>query len=102
MTAYVRLHERGGVEKAYPTPLAKYAGRQIRDGRKVGGKLNVKDVSSGYCQRLKHVVLERLDRWDREEGWLEIIVEDRTRHRPMSRESPRLRRLAQDPAPSRP
>ena len=32
MTAYVRLHERGEVEKAYPTPLAKYAARQIRDG----------------------------------------------------------------------
>jgi hypothetical protein len=77
MTAYVRLHERGEVEKAYPTPLAKYAARQIRDGRKVGGKLNVKDVSSAYCQRLKHVVLERLDRWDREEGWLEVVVEDR-------------------------
>jgi len=77
MVAYVRLHERGEVEKAYPSSLAQYAARQIRDGRKVGGSLNVKDVSSHYCQRLKHVVLERLDRWDREEGWLEVIVEDR-------------------------
>ena len=77
MLAYLRLHERGEVEKAYPTPLAQYAARQIRDGRKVGGKLNVKDVSSRYCQRLKHVVLERLDKWDKEEGWLEIVVEDK-------------------------
>ena len=77
MLAYVRLHERGEVEKAYPTPLAQYAARQIRDGRKVGGKLNIKDVSSPYCQRLKHVVLERLDKWDREEGWMEVVVEDR-------------------------
>ena len=53
MVAYLRLHERGEVEKAYPSPLAQYAARQIRDGRKVGGKLNVKDVSSRYCQRLK-------------------------------------------------
>ena len=77
MAAYVRLHERGEIEKAYPTPLAEYAARQIRAGRKVGGKLNVKDVSSAYCRRLKHIVLERLDKWDKEEGWLEVIVEDR-------------------------
>ena len=84
MHAYLRLHERGEVEKAYPTPLAQYAARQIRDGRKVGGKLNVKDVSSHYCQRLKHVVLERLDRWDKEEGWMEVVVEDRMRRLLMS------------------
>lgn len=77
MVAYVRLHERGEVEKAYPSPLAIYAARQVRDGRKVGGKLNVKDVSSSYCRRLKHLVLERLDKWDRNEGWMEILVEDR-------------------------
>ena len=77
MIAYLRLHERGKVDQAYPTPLAQYAARQIREGRKVGGKLNIKDVSSPYCQRLKHVVLERLDKWDREEGWMEVVVEDR-------------------------
>ena len=77
MVAYLRLHERGEIEKAYPTPLARYAARQICDGRKVGGKLNIKDVSSAYCQRLKHVVLEHLDKWDRDEGWQEIVVEDR-------------------------
>jgi len=77
MLAYLRLHERGEVKKAYPTPLAQYAARQLRDGRKVGGKLNIKDVSSRYCQRLKHVILERLDKWDKEEGWLEIVVEDK-------------------------
>jgi len=77
MTAYLRLHERGRIDLAYPTPLAQYAVRQICEGRKVGGKLNIKDVSSSYCQRLKQVILERLDKWDREEGWLEIVVEDR-------------------------
>ena len=78
MLAYLRLHERGKVEQAYPTPLAQYAARQIREGRKVGGKLNIKDVSSAYCRRLKHLTLERLDKWDRDEQeWLEIVVEDR-------------------------
>ena len=78
MIAYVRLYERGKVDQAYPSPLATYAVRQVREGRKVGGRLNVKDVSSPYCRRLKHVILERLDKWDREEGaWMEIVVEDR-------------------------
>jgi FixJ family two-component response regulator len=26
---------------------------------------------------MKHVVLERLDKWDEHEGWMEIVVEDR-------------------------
>ena len=78
LAAYVRLFARGKVDQAYPTPLATYAARQIRGGRKVGGKLNVRDVSSPYCRRLKHVILERLDKWDREEeAWMEIVVEDR-------------------------
>jgi hypothetical protein len=78
MVAYLRLHERREIEKAYPTPLARHAARQIRAGRKVGGKLNIKDVSSSHCQRLKRVVLERLDKWDRDEGWMEVVVEDRS------------------------
>lgn len=78
LAAYVRLYRRGELDRAYPTPLACYAARQIRSGRKVGGKLNVRDVSSAHCQCLKHVVLERLDKWDREEqAWMEIVVEDR-------------------------
>lgn len=78
LAAYVRLYRRGRVDQAYPTPLATYAARQIRAGRMVGGKLNVKDVSSLHCRRLKHVILERLDRWDsEEEAWMEIVVEDR-------------------------
>ena len=77
LAAYVRLCERGRVDRAYATPLATYAARQIREGRKVGGKLNVRDVSSPHCRRRKHVILERLDKWDREEGWMEVVVEDR-------------------------
>jgi DNA-directed RNA polymerase sigma subunit (sigma70/sigma32) len=40
-------------------------------------KLNVRDMSSTYCQQRKGVSLERLDRFDREEGqWLEVLIED--------------------------
>jgi hypothetical protein len=52
MLAYLRLHERGEVEKAYATPLAQYAARQIRDGRKVGGKLNIKNADQKAAQLL--------------------------------------------------
>ncbi|MGO9110242.1 MAG: hypothetical protein ACLP9L_13535 [Thermoguttaceae bacterium] len=55
-----------------------YGCRQARDGRKVGGHLNCLDVSSAYCQRLKNVVLDRLDNLDQEENaWQEVLVEDK-------------------------
>ena len=55
-----------------------YAIRRVKVGRKVGVTLNVRDVSSEYCQLSKGVRLERLDRFDREGGeWLEVLIEDR-------------------------
>jgi DNA-binding NarL/FixJ family response regulator len=40
--------------------------------------LNVKDMTSEYAQRAKGIKVERLDRYDQEEqGWQEIVVEDR-------------------------
>ena len=76
--AFVRLVERGLIDVVYPTPLAGYAIKQVRDGRRVGAKLNVLDVSSEYAQRLKQITVERLDRYDEEEGqWQEAVIEDR-------------------------
>ena len=76
--AYTRLVELGKTAVAYPTALAKFGVRQAKEGRKVGSKLNVKDISSDYCRRKKNVLLERLDRYDSEEqAWSEILVEDR-------------------------
>ncbi len=41
-------------------------------------RLNVRDVSSDYCQIRKNVAMKRLDHYDRHEGgWLEVLVEDR-------------------------
>jgi hypothetical protein len=77
MLAYLRLLHRGKVDLAYPSVLARYGVAQTRDGRLVGGHLNCKDVSSEYCQRQKGVIVERLDRFDREdEQWMEAVVED--------------------------
>ena len=76
--AYRRLVERGLGHVVYPAPLAQYAILQVRAGRRVATKLNVRDVSSPYCQQRKRVRVERLDHYDRKEcGWQEIVVEDR-------------------------
>ena len=83
MCAYVRLFQQGRVALAYPTVLARYGIAQVRDHRRVGAKLNIKDVMSGYCQAKKHVVVERLDHFDEEENaWQEAVVQD-TRSAPV-------------------
>jgi len=75
--AFVRLVERGLIDLVYATPLAQFAIKQVRDGRRVGAKLNARDVSSSYAQRLKHFRVERLDHFDEQEGtWREVLIED--------------------------
>jgi hypothetical protein len=51
----------GKADIVYPTPLADYAIRQTRAGRRVGCNFNVRDVSSPYAQRVQGIVLERID-----------------------------------------
>ena len=76
--AFVRLVDRGLGDVVYPTPLARFAVRQVRSGRKVGGCLNVNDVSSGYAQKSKGFVLQSLDQYSqRKKQWKEILIEDR-------------------------
>ncbi len=63
---------------AYASALARYGEKQTRDHRKVGGRLNIRDVLSKYCQSRKHLFVERLDKFDPAENvWEEILVEDR-------------------------
>ncbi len=77
LVAYVRLYQQGRVALAYPTVLARYGIAQVRDGRRVGAKLNIWDPLSRYCQKRKGVVVERLDVFDEEENaWAEAVVED--------------------------
>jgi hypothetical protein len=75
--AYKRLVDLGKADIGYAGVLARYGVAQVKDGRRVGGRLNVRDISSEYCQRRKGVTVKRLDRFDREEGWQEIVVEDK-------------------------
>jgi hypothetical protein len=76
--AYARLVELGRTDVAFPSALAKFGVAQTKEGRKVGGKLNIRDISSDYCQQKKNLILERLDKFDTEEqAWGEILVEDK-------------------------
>ncbi len=76
--AYARLVELGKTDLAYPSVLARFGVAQAREGRKVGGRLNIHDVMSTHCQQQKHVVVESLDEYNAEEEcWQEVVVEDR-------------------------
>ena len=75
--AYWRLVQQGREGLAFATVLARYAVAQVRTGRQVGGRLNVKDVSSGYSQYRKRFNVSRLDRFDPGEGcWKEVTLAD--------------------------
>ena len=51
--AFFRLVEVGKTDLAYPSALARYGVARVRDGRKVGCRLNINDIASDYCQREK-------------------------------------------------
>ena len=75
--AVTRLAELNKLDLCYASPLARYAVAQVKDNRRVGCRLNIKDVLSPYCQRRKKITVEHLDKFDETEGcWLGAIVED--------------------------
>ena len=78
MLAYYRLYQRGKVDVAYPSVLARFAIAQYRGGRRVGEKMNCHDVLSPYARRLKDILVESLHGYDSErEPWHDVLVEDR-------------------------
>jgi hypothetical protein len=73
--AYERLVARGKQDVAHPTPLAWYAIKQVRSGRRVGGRLSGRDIMSPANHR---VTVEQLDQFDQQDGeWREALVEDK-------------------------
>jgi hypothetical protein len=77
LVAYVRLVERGKEDLAYSTVLAKFAIKQIKDGRRVGKKINIRDVYDQHTQikggfQLRHLGTPR----DHCGGWKEQLVEN--------------------------
>lgn len=76
-TAYYRLAELGRLNLVYAGALARFGISRARDGRRVGCRANVRDVSSAWCRRRKRIEIKSLDERDRDDGWREIAVEDR-------------------------
>jgi hypothetical protein len=75
---FVALVEQGRERLAYSTVLAMYGIKRVKIGRMAATPMNVRDVSSTYCQLKKGVRIERLDTYDRDtQSWQEILVEDR-------------------------
>ncbi len=75
--ACARLVQNGQSDRVFPTVLAKFAVAQVRVGRQVATRMNVRDVLSPYAQKRKRIRVERLDRADRSDGeWREFVLED--------------------------
>ena len=77
--AVARLAERKMLDVAYPTPLARFAIRQFRDGRRVGNKIASRDVYSARSQERGEYEVYYLGtpRDQRSGGWREQLVENR-------------------------
>jgi hypothetical protein len=76
-TAFKRLIERGKAQLAYPTVLARFAIRQVLQGRRVGSRLNINDVLSPYAQRCRQFHVQSLHRHYEYGHWEDLVVEDR-------------------------
>jgi len=75
--AFTRLIERGLQSVIYPTVLAKYAVRQVRDGRRVGSRQNIWDVMTPHPHSRKRFTIESLDRHLAGGQWCDRLLWDR-------------------------
>ena len=75
--AWSRLVAQGREHIARPTPLADFALRQVRAGRRVGCRLNSQDVMSPAARRqsLRIAQLDQLEKGT--ESWRQLLIEDR-------------------------
>jgi hypothetical protein len=76
--AFTRLARRGKLASAYPTPLACFAIRQVRCGRRVGNRQNANDLFSLNARKARRLTILRLEQPDERSGiWNQLLVEDR-------------------------
>jgi hypothetical protein len=75
---FVRLVCRGKVGLAYPTPLADYAIRQVRAGRRVGCRQNAQDIMAPTARRASGPTIPWLEAHPERTGGLNLMLcEDR-------------------------
>jgi len=78
LVAYVRLVERGKEDLAYPTVLAMFAIKQIKDGRRVGKRINSRDLYDQHAQIKGAYQLRHLGSpGDFRGGWKEHLIDNR-------------------------
>ena len=76
--SFDRLAQQGKLAVAFPTPLAQFAIRQVRAGRRVGSRTNSLDILSGNARRTRGLIVESLDQLDPKSGTLNhLLIEDR-------------------------
>ena len=73
--AFQRLARRGKLDVAYPGALARFAVAQVRAGRRVGNKPNVRDVFSFLVQRRNGF---RVESWQlvKTDFWLAAVTDN--------------------------
>jgi len=75
--AFVRLTERGLTALVYPMALAKFAIRQVWDGRRVGSRQTASDALSEYAQWKRSFCVQRLAGRNPEQWYEQLLVDRR-------------------------
>ena len=70
---FARLVERNKLDVAYPTPLSRYAVKQIRAGRRVGNRADIRDLTSDRAKKAGTFIHGL---WERDERgqWQALLV----------------------------
>ena len=98
--AMAALADRNALTSHFPSVLSRFAISQIKDGRRVDNRSNVREVLSEYSQKHKGFTVDRLDHFRRNRGRVARCSGRRPSApavRPRSDEA-RLRRLPAQPA----
>jgi len=75
--AFQRLAALDKLDLAYASPLARFGVAQVRDGRRVGTRINSRDVYSARAQSRRGFRLESLELAGNRSGtWSEILADD--------------------------
>jgi hypothetical protein len=65
---FLRLCQRRKPALIYATPLAQFAIKKVRAGRRIGSPSNIRDITSPRAAVTKGFAIERLDRFNRRTG----------------------------------
>jgi hypothetical protein len=76
---FVRLVQRDKAALAYATPLAQFAIRRVKAGRRLGSRCNRRELTSPCFESSKRITIKRLHSFDLRFGeWREVLHEDHT------------------------